>query len=151
VRCPRLNCDGKIRNAEAEPVETSPDVEDSLRERERDLVAALGWRISRLREAKGWSQTDLARRLGVSRGRLGNWERGGHAPPIVIQIALSRMLGVSFGELVAGEGPAERRQREVRVDAERHLEALRRLLCDTEEAAQKISRIALPGHEGPDA
>jgi transcriptional regulator with XRE-family HTH domain len=107
----------------------STDIEDSLRERERDLVAALGERIVRLREAKGWSRTALARRLRVSRGRLGHWERGGNAPPIVIQIALSRELGIPFTELVTGEAPAEpRRGGEVRAEAERHLEALRRLL-----------------------
>lgn len=113
----------------------STDMEDSLRARERDLVAALGQRIARLRAARGLSRTALARRLGVTRGRLGHWERGGNAPPIVIQIALSRELGVPFSELVTGEAPAEPRwSREVRAEAERHLEALRRLLCEAEES-----------------
>jgi transcriptional regulator with XRE-family HTH domain len=116
-------------------VHPSTDIEDSLRERERDLVAALGERIVRLREARGWSRTALARRLGVSRGRLGHWERGGNAPPIVIQIALSRELGIPFSELVTGKAPAEpRRGREARAEAERHLEALRRLLCEADES-----------------
>ena len=112
------------------------DPEDSLRARERDLVVALGERIVRLREAKGWSRTALARRLGVSRGRLGHWERGGSAPPIVIQIALSRQLGIPFGELVTGEAPAEPRGSR-KVEAERHLEALRRLLCEADESADE--------------
>lgn len=112
------------------------DIEDSLRTRERDLVVALGERIVRLREAKGWSRTALARRLGVSRGRLGHWERGGSAPPIVIQIALSRQLGIPFGELVAGEAPAEPRGSR-KVEAERHLEALRRLLCEADECGDE--------------
>jgi len=108
------------------------DTEDSLRARERDLVVALGERIVRLREGKGWSRTALARRLGVSRGRLGHWERGLSAPPIVIQIALSRQLGIPFGELVTGEAAAEPRGSR-KVEAERHLEALRRLLCEAED------------------
>jgi transcriptional regulator with XRE-family HTH domain len=125
----------EISPKEAELAHPSTDTEDSLRERERDLVAALGRRIGRLREAKGWSPTVLARRLGVSRGRLGHWERGGNAPPIVIQIELSRELGIPFSELVTGEAPAEPRwSREVRVEAERHLEALRRLLCEADES-----------------
>ncbi len=110
-------------------MDSSTNIEDSLRERERDLVAALGERIVRLREARGWSRTLLARRLGVSRGRLGHWERGGHAPPIVIQIRLSRLLEVPFGELVTGNARTEpRRSPEARAEVERHLEGLRRLL-----------------------
>jgi transcriptional regulator with XRE-family HTH domain len=116
-------------------VHSSTNTEDSLRERERDLVAALGARIARLREAKGWSRTALARRLGVSRGRLGHWERGLNAPPIVIQIALSRVLGVPFRELVTGEASMEEREgRTLRAEVDRHLEALRRLLCGAEDA-----------------
>lgn len=108
---------------------SSANTEDSLRERERDLVAALGERIVRLREAKGWSRAALARRLGVSRGRLGHWERGLHAPPIVIQMALSRTLGVTFSELVTGETPVEEwGGRGLSAEVELHLEALRRLL-----------------------
>ncbi len=110
-------------------MDSSTNTEDSLRERERDLVAALGERIVRLRQAKGWSRTILARRLGVSRGRLGHWERGGHAPPIVIQMKLSRVLGVPFGELVTGEARKEPRwSPETREELGRHLEGLRRLL-----------------------
>jgi len=115
------------------------DTGDSVRARERDLVVALGERIVRLREAKGWSRTALARRLGVSRGRLGHWERGGSAPPIVIQIALSRQLGIPFGELVTGEAAAAPRESR-KVEAERHLEALRRLLCEADESADEESR-----------
>src|SRR5947199_143001 len=103
------------------------DTEDSLRARERDLVFALGERIVRLREAKGWSRTALARRLGVSRGRLGHWERGGSAPPIVMQIALSRQLGIPFGELVSGEAPAEPRGRRKGRAERRRRGAIRRV------------------------
>jgi transcriptional regulator with XRE-family HTH domain len=118
---------------ETEMVNPLADPEDSLRVRERDLVVALGERIVRLREAKGWSRTALARRLGVSRGRLGHWERGLSAPPIVIQIALSRQFGIPFGELVTGETSAEPRGSR-QEEGERHLEALRRLLCETDES-----------------
>jgi transcriptional regulator with XRE-family HTH domain len=111
-------------------VEESTNTEDSLREEERDLVAAMGRRIARLRQARGWSRPELAARLGVSRGRLGHWERGWHAaPPLGIQIALSRELGIPLSELVTGEGPVGQEWgRTVRAEAERHLEALRRLL-----------------------
>ena len=106
---------------------------ESAHGEEGALVLALGRRIVRLREAKGWSRTELAARLGVSRERLGNWERGRHAPPLGAQLALSRTLGISLDELVTGEAAAGReRGPEVRAKAERHLAALRRLLLDEE-------------------
>jgi transcriptional regulator with XRE-family HTH domain len=102
---------------------------ESAHGEEGALVLALGRRIVRLREAKGWSRTDLAARLGVSRERLGNWERGRHAPPLGAQLALSRSLGISLDELVTGEAAAGREwSPKVRAEAEHHLAALWRLL-----------------------
>jgi transcriptional regulator with XRE-family HTH domain len=119
----------KVRRKEAESVRA----ENSLCQEERDLVAELGRRITRLRDAKGWSRSELATRLGVSRGRLGHWERGGHAPPLGIQIALSRELEIPLGELLTGEKRAELEwTRGVRTEAERHLEVLRRLLDEAD-------------------
>ena len=44
------------------------------------VLLELGRRIVRLRTERGWSQGALARRLGMSRCRLGKWERGLHGP-----------------------------------------------------------------------
>jgi ribosome-binding protein aMBF1 (putative translation factor) len=70
---------------------------------ESELVVALGRRIVRLRESKGWDRVELARRLGVTRARLGYWERGEHTPPMEALIGLRRELGISIDELVTGE------------------------------------------------
>jgi len=70
---------------------------------EGELVAALGRRIVRLRESKGWDRVELARRLGVTRARLGYWERGEYTPPLEALIGLRRELGISIDELVSGE------------------------------------------------
>jgi transcriptional regulator with XRE-family HTH domain len=40
----------------------------------------LGPAIRRARNAKGWSQADLASRLGVALRSVGGWERGEHVP-----------------------------------------------------------------------
>jgi len=37
-------------------------------------------RIKKLRQKKGWHQTELAKTLGVSQATLSNWERGIHDP-----------------------------------------------------------------------
>lgn len=36
----------------------------------------MGQRIARLREAKGWSQSELARLLGLTRASVHQWENG---------------------------------------------------------------------------
>ena len=36
--------------------------------------------IKRLREAKGWTQAQLAERVGVGKRTVGNWERGETVP-----------------------------------------------------------------------
>ncbi len=91
---------------------------------EGELVAALGRRIVRLRETKGWDRVELARRLGVTRARLANWERGEHTPPLEALIGLRRELGISIDELVSGE----RSNREKKDQAISHLAAVIKLL-----------------------
>jgi transcriptional regulator with XRE-family HTH domain len=39
-----------------------------------------GDEIRRLREARGWTQADLAREVGVGHRTIGNWERGETVP-----------------------------------------------------------------------
>jgi len=62
----------------------------------------LGRRIVQLRKRRRWSQADLAGRLGVTRERVGNWERGEHAPPLEALAALGEVLRVPLDELVLG-------------------------------------------------
>jgi transcriptional regulator with XRE-family HTH domain len=70
---------------------------------EREVLEAFGNRIVRLREARGWTRPELAGHLGVTRQRLGHWERGEATPPLDALIALRLELGVSIDELVTGE------------------------------------------------
>ena len=72
---------------------------------EREIAAGIGRRIARLRERRGWTPTELAKRLGVRRARLASWERGNHTPPLAALLALRRELGVSLDELFTGEPP----------------------------------------------
>lgn len=71
------------------------------------LRQAIGRRIVRSRKRKGWSQAKLASRLGISRERVGNWERGLHAPSLEDVARLSGELEVTLEELVLGNAAAE--------------------------------------------
>jgi transcriptional regulator with XRE-family HTH domain len=68
------------------------------------LTKELGLRIVRIRKRRGWSQAQLAARLGVPRERLGKWERGLNAPSLDHLSALSKVLEVPLEELGLGRG-----------------------------------------------
>lgn len=67
----------------------------------------LGRNIVRAREERGWLQTDLAKRLGISRARLSKWEKGEHAPPLAGLADLGRVLEKSLDALVLGTAEGE--------------------------------------------
>jgi transcriptional regulator with XRE-family HTH domain len=85
------------------PEEKKASREDTLRD--------LGRRIVRLREAKGWSQADLADRMGVPGSRLSKWERGLNAPAFEDLPLLADTLDVSLDEVIRGHKPLSRKER----------------------------------------
>lgn len=96
---------------------------------EMTMRQRLGRNIVRAREERGWLQTDLAKRLGISRARLSKWEKGEHAPHLAGLADLGRVLEKSLDALVLGtvEGEAgilTRSQREKVREALDVLEAL---------------------------
>lgn len=91
--------------------------------------AWIGERVYRLRQAKGLTRSELAKRLGVSRQRVGNWERGLNTPTLGVLPGLARELGVTVDELITGEpSPQGWLSPEQREEARWCLETLRRLL-----------------------
>ena len=59
--------------------------------------------LIKLRKAKGWSQEDLADKLGVSRQAISKWEVGTSKPDIDNVIKLSKLFEISIDELVNNE------------------------------------------------
>lgn len=74
-------------------------------EKTQGLRRKIGLRISQMRQARGWSQEELADLLSVPRGRLVKWERGYNAPPPEDIVALSGVLEVSTDEIFLGREP----------------------------------------------
>ncbi len=64
--------------------------------------------IRQLRQDRGWTQMDLARRLGVDQGAISNWERGQRRPYRRHQQRLADLFGVSVEAIAFG--PAEQPQ-----------------------------------------
>ena len=74
-------------------------------------------RLVALRRERGWSQEELAVRLGVSRQAVSKWERAEASPDTDNLIALARLYGVSLDQLLL-EAPTEGESAQAREDRE---------------------------------
>jgi len=88
---------------DAEGAELEEEVGREKTAREMGALEVLGRQISRFRRMRRMTQAELGRRVGVSRERVGNWERGVNAPPPEALVALKQALGVPVDELLTGE------------------------------------------------
>lgn len=63
----------------------------------------LGTRIQELRSSFGWSQVELAKRLGVAKQTVSNWENENIQPSIEMLIRLARLFHVTTDYLLGLE------------------------------------------------
>jgi len=63
---------------------------------------SLGQQLKRLRESKGFSQEDVAKKIGVTRQAVYKWENDKSCPDIENLILLSEMYNVTLDELIKG-------------------------------------------------
>ena len=71
---------------------------------------AIGRRIAELRDARGWSQGELAERLHVSRQTVSNWERGKTLVDVQSLAAMAAEAGCPLSELLGEEQMRAARQ-----------------------------------------
>ena len=68
------------------------------------VAAALGERIRKLRESRGWSQRDLARRAGIaSKSVISYYELGERHPTLENLVLLAKVFGVPTDYLLLGD------------------------------------------------
>lgn len=60
-------------------------------------------RIKELRQARGWTQADLARRLSITRNGVNSWEQGLSTPSPASLVDLTRLFSVSTDYLLGVE------------------------------------------------
>lgn len=60
----------------------------------------IGARIRKYREMSGFSQKELAQKIGVSNSRVSNWEQGINRPDADILADICKALNVSPSELL---------------------------------------------------
>lgn len=64
------------------------------------MIETIGSRIARLRKQHGMSQSDLARRLNISRASIQSWECGANYPSTDNLISLAKLFHVSTDYLL---------------------------------------------------
>lgn len=70
-----------------------------------------GKKLTTLRETKGWTKKELAKRAGVSEQVLGQWESDQRVPAAPGLFALCAALGVSSEVFAKCQFPARRAQK----------------------------------------
>jgi XRE family aerobic/anaerobic benzoate catabolism transcriptional regulator len=68
----------------------------------RDICAATGERIRKLRRAKGWRQIDLAEQSDVHEVHISDLERGTREPELRTLSKIACALGTTLSELLKG-------------------------------------------------
>ena len=66
------------------------------------LCLALGKRIRALRQKKGWTQSELAVHLDLSRGHLSDLERGTREVGLITLQVIARGLDTTMAKLLRG-------------------------------------------------
>lgn len=73
----------------------------------RHEPSTIGERITEAREARGLSQAALARRIGISRSAISQWESNGTTPAADKALKLERVLRYRAEYLIEGTLPKE--------------------------------------------
>jgi DNA-binding XRE family transcriptional regulator len=68
------------------------------------LAATLGYGIRAFREARGWTQADLASATGIRRPNIARLERGSALPNLATLLRVARGLETSLESLLSGRG-----------------------------------------------
>jgi transcriptional regulator with XRE-family HTH domain len=73
---------------------------DRARSLEDRYARRIGSQIREIREARRWTQRDLAGRLEVHAREISRWESGAQLPPFRLLLQLAETLGVEPGDLL---------------------------------------------------
>ena len=63
----------------------------------------LGEKLKKLRESRGWTQADLAKRLNKAVSTVSGYESDAHAIPLDVLASISSLFSISTDELLRSE------------------------------------------------
>ncbi|HSY42591.1 MAG TPA: helix-turn-helix transcriptional regulator [Candidatus Acidoferrum sp.] len=108
----------------------------------RKVEETFSERLKMLRKERGWSQEDLATRMDVSAGSVGNWEMGPYEPHPKTLKKLAGLLEVEVSFLTRGEREEIPRAAMQEQSPEYRGVNLAGLLREVEDARDSLERIA---------
>jgi HTH-type transcriptional regulator/antitoxin HipB len=76
------------------------------------IADGIGERIRTLRQERGWTQTDLAGRVGTTKRAIIHYETHGKFPPAPILAAMAGAFGLTMETLMGPEEPERRLKRD---------------------------------------
>ena len=65
----------------------------------------LGEKLKKLRESRGWTQADLAKRLNKAVSTVSGYESDAHAIPLDVLASISSLFSISTDELLGLDAP----------------------------------------------
>lgn len=65
----------------------------------------LGEKLKKLRESRGWTQADLAKRLNKAVSTVSGYESDAHAIPLDVLSSISSLFSISTDELLGLDAP----------------------------------------------
>jgi transcriptional regulator with XRE-family HTH domain len=109
----------------------------------RKIEETFSERLKMLRKERGWSQEDLATRMDVSPGSVGNWEIGPYEPHPKTLKKLAGLLEVEVAFLTRGEREKAPRSATIQEQSPEYGGVnLAGLLREVEDARDSLERIA---------
>lgn len=106
------------------------------------MVETIGKRIAARRKEKGYTQEEIAERLGITAQAVSKWENDTSCPDISLLPALAELLGTTVDALLSGKLPDTLR---IVPPEERHSidEMTLRILVDTADDKDRV-RVSIP-------
>lgn len=101
--------------------------EPKIRSQSKNYFGALGAHVASIRKAQGFTQAELAQRIGVSQQAIFAYELGERRISVLVLDKLSKVLGVGLEQLVRRSEPRPARQHRLSPRAMRHAERLQSL------------------------
>lgn len=90
-------------------------------------MSVLGNNIYNLRKRRGWTQAELADKLGVTNQAVSKWETGDSFPDSALLVPLSELFGVSIDALMKGNTGVEEPEHEEEKNATTNTSELKNL------------------------
>ena len=76
------------------------------------IADGIGERIRRLRQERGWTQTDFAERIGTTKRSVIHYESHGKYPPAPVLAAMAGAFNMTMETLMSPEEPERRLKRD---------------------------------------